>query len=119
MRAALLVVLVACSAPDAVRPVPPGADPAASPVPAPPSAAIDPPPPALRLPGDVKPTSYALELTLVPDQPTAAGRVRIAAQVISPARVVWLNATGLTIGRAALGGRPARVIPGGDDFIGL
>jgi aminopeptidase N len=124
MRAVLLVVLVACSASDAARPVSPGAELAGSPASAvaPPAPAIrpdDPPPPPLRLPGDVKPTRYALELTLVPDQPTAAGRIRIAAEVVKAARVVWLNATGLTIGRAALDGRPARVIPGGDDFIGL
>ncbi|MGN6111380.1 MAG: M1 family metallopeptidase, partial [Kofleriaceae bacterium] len=79
----------------------------------------DPPPPALRLPGDVRPTQYALELTIVPEEPVATGRVTIAADVVRPTRVVWLNATDLKVTRATIDGRPARVIPGGDDFVGL
>ncbi|HMG19961.1 MAG TPA: M1 family metallopeptidase, partial [Kofleriaceae bacterium] len=127
MRGTLLVALAACSAGSPVtgpRPaatVAPGAPPATAPG-APPGgaqAAAAPAPPALRLPGDVRPTRYALELTVVPDQPTATGRIRIAAEVVRPTRVVWLNATGLTIDRATLAGRPARVVPGGDDFVGL
>jgi len=116
MRAALVVLFAACASPEAARPVPP-----ASPAPAALAAAasLDPRPPAFRLPGDVKPERYALDLTIVPDQPTARGRIHIAAQVVTPARVVWLNATGLTISRAELAGAPARVIAGGDDFIGL
>jgi aminopeptidase N len=116
MRAVLVVVFVACASPEAARPRPP-ARPAAVAAAAP--APADPRPPALRLPGDVKPERYALDLTIVPDQPTATGRVHIAARVVTPARVVWLNATGLAIGHAELAGAPARVIPGGDDFIGL
>ena len=65
---------------------------------APPAA--DPPPPALRLPGDVKPIQYALDLTIVPDQPTVPGRVHIAASVVRATRIVWLNATGLVIDHA-------------------
>jgi aminopeptidase N len=76
-------------------------------------------PPEFRLPGDVRPTRYALELTVVPDQPTASGQVHIAAEVVRPTSVVWLNATGLSIEHAALGGRPANVIRGDDDFVGL
>jgi aminopeptidase N len=117
MRGALLAVLAACGSPEAVRPAP-----VAVPAAQPPSAAAavaDPAPPALRLPGDVAPVRYALELTIVPDQPTAAGRIRIAAEVVRPTRVIWLNATGLAIDRAELGGRPARVIAGGDDVIGV
>ena len=117
MRAALLVMLVACSAPEAAKPAAP-----ASPAPAPPTAAAavaDPAPPELRLPGDVKPLKYSLDLTIIPDQPQASGRVHIAATVVRPARVVWLNATDLTIDHAELGGKPARLIKGGDDFIGL
>jgi aminopeptidase N len=84
------------------------------------SAALpDPPPPAVRLPGDVRPARYALELTIAPDRERATGRVAIDAQVVRPTRVVWLNATGLAIERATLAGKPARVIAGGEDFIGL
>src|SRR5215510_1879509 len=116
MRGALLVAFAACSSPEAVRPAP-VAPPAAAPQIA--AALPDPAPPPLRLPGDVAPASYALDLTIVPDRPTAAGRIRIAAEVVRPTRVVWLNATGLAIDRAELAGAPARVIAGGDDFVGL
>ena len=115
MRLALVAALAACSSPEVPRPAPP-----APPAPAAVAAPIaDPAPPQLRLPGDVKPTQYALDLTIVPDQATATGRVDIAAEVIRPTRVVWLNATGLAIDHARLGGEPARVIPGGEDFVGL
>jgi aminopeptidase N len=79
----------------------------------------DPAPPALRLPGDVRPTKYAIDLTIVPDQPQATGRVSIDAEVVKPTRVVWLNATDLVIANATIGGRPARVIKGGEDFVGI
>jgi aminopeptidase N len=118
MRVALIVALAACSSPEHPRPVSPGSP--SDPAPIPVAARIpDPPPPELRLPGDVKPVQYALDLTIIPEQPTARGRVHISAEVVRPARVVWLNATGLAIDHAELGGKPARVIQGGDDFIGL
>jgi aminopeptidase N len=119
MRVALfaaLAALAACSSADRPRPAPPAPS---GPTPAPTSAVGDPAPPALRLPGDVKPVKYDLDLTIVPDQPTTSGHIRIAAEVVKPARIVWLNATGLVIARAELDGRPARVIPGGEDFVGL
>jgi aminopeptidase N len=115
-----LALAFACSSPSPQRP--PAAPMApAEPRPAEPAAAAvpDPPPPAVRLPGDVRPAKYALELTIVPDRERATGRVAIDAQVVRPTRVVWLNATGLAIERATLGGKPARVIAGGEDFIGL
>ncbi|CAN5923630.1 M1 family metallopeptidase [soil metagenome] len=79
----------------------------------------DPGPPGLRLPGDVKPSRYRLDLTIVPEAQTARGSVAIEAQVMKPTWVIWLDATELTIGHATIGGRPARVIPGGADYIGL
>src|SRR4051812_4918001 len=94
IAAAGCLVLAACSSSSTPRlaaaPPPPGPRPAATP-PAPPAPAPDPAPPALRLPGDVRPAKYALELTLVPDRERATGRVAIDAQVVRPARVVWLN----------------------------
>jgi aminopeptidase N len=121
MRLALVAAVVACS-PERARPVPP-APPAPVAVPAPSTAAApplpDPPPPVLRLPGDVTPAAYALDLTVIPDRPTAAGRIHIDAQVVTATRVVWLNATGLTIEHATLGGSAARVVAGNDDVIGL
>jgi len=90
------------------------AEPAVAPAPA-----KDPAPPPFRLPGDVRPRRYGLELTIAPDQERFDGVVRIDAEVVKPTRVVWLNATGLTIARATVAGRAARVVPGGDDFVGL
>jgi aminopeptidase N len=118
MRAVLLVALIACAAPEAPRPNAP-TSPASAPVTPGPVAAPDPSPPALRLPGDVKPTKVALELTILPGQPTATGRVQITADVVQPTRIVWLNATDLTIDHAELDGKPARVVRGNADFIGL
>lgn len=79
----------------------------------------DPGPPGLRLPGDVKPELYRIELTIIPTDPAAAGRVTIDAAVVKPTWVVWLNARDLTISAATLGGARARVIPGGEDHVGL
>jgi len=116
MRTALLVVLIACAAPEVAKPASPTSP--ASPAPAA-AAVADPGPPELRLPGDVVPTKYALDLTIIPDPPQASGHVHITATVVRPARVVWLNATELAIDRAELDGKPARVIKGGGDFIGV
>jgi aminopeptidase N len=113
----IALAIAACSSPAK------HALPTTSPIPTPSPAAVealaDPAPPALRLPGDVRPTKYALDLTIVPDQPRATGHVTIDAEVVKPTRVVWLNATDLVIAKATIGGRTARVINGGEDFIGL
>jgi len=109
MKRALLIALACCSSPPKVAALAP---PPAPPVPVP-------QPPAFRLPGDVVPARYALDLVIVPDQPTARGVVTIFASVVKPTRIVWLNARGLTIDRATLAGHPATVIPGGEQFVGL
>ena len=113
--ALLLVLAVACGdRPAAVTPTGPGPG-----TPATAGAPNSPAPPELRLSGDVRPIRVALDLTIVPDRPTFHGRVSIAAQVVRPVPVVWLNATELDIARAALDGQPARVVASNDDFIGL
>ena len=114
MRAVLLVALVACAASEVPRSTRPIVTAPIAPV-----AVVDPAPPELRLPGDVKPTRVALELTIVPDRPTATGLVHIPAEVVAPTRVVWMHASGLTIDHAELDGRRARVIAGTGDIIGL
>ena len=101
---AIAGALVACShSPKAMRPldVQPG------------------PPPALRLPGDVRPTRVALDLTIIPEREVAEGQVTIAATVVSPTRVVWLNATDLVISQVEIAGHPAKVVQGNADFVGL
>ncbi len=117
-RLALLALAACSSAPVHTVPAPPatGVDPVATaviPVP-------DPGPPGLRLPGDVSPTLYRLELRLdALDADRGLGTISIDAEVRKPTRVVWLNATDLRIKEASLAGAPARVIPGGEDYIGL
>jgi aminopeptidase N len=103
MRFAVLLALVACSAPARV----------------PARGVSDPAPPTFRLPGDVHPERYRLELTVVPEHQTATGTIHIDATVVRPTRVLWLNARELKIHGATLGGAPARVLAGGDDVVGL
>ena len=82
-----------------------------------------PTPPKLRLPAGVRPTHYALDLRVVPAQPTFSGTVTIDLRVDAPTALVWLNATDLTIDGAEFrrGGasEAARVVPGGEDFVGF
>ncbi|HSN27720.1 MAG TPA: M1 family aminopeptidase [Kofleriaceae bacterium] len=85
----------------------------------PPSTPVDPPPPAFRLPGDVVPVHYRLEQTIDPEQDHVQGTITIDAKVVQPTRVVWLNARDIKVGKASVGGHAARVIPGGENFIGL
>jgi aminopeptidase N len=116
--AVALVAMIACSSPS--KPAPSAAQPAGpTPAPAVQSGSRDPAPPALRVPGDVRPSRYALDLTIVPERDAVPGVVKIDASIVRPTRVVWLNATDLKIGQAKLNAQPARVIAGGEDFIGL
>ena len=82
-----------------------------------------PTPPKLRLPTTVRPTHYALELRVVPSEPTFSGSETIDLRVDAPTSIVWLNATDLAIDGAELrvGGvaQPARVVPGGEDYVGF
>ncbi|HKE22880.1 MAG TPA: M1 family metallopeptidase [Bryobacteraceae bacterium] len=81
------------------------------------------PPPKLRLPGDVRPVKYAAELTLVPGAATFDGRIDIDVTVARPTSLIWLNATELSISKAALtrdGNEQAATLePGDDDFVAL
>ena len=80
-------------------------------------------PPRLRLPGDVRPVRQSVELALDPAAERYTGAVEIELRIERRAAVVWLNATGLEITSASLGEggrlRRARVVPGGEDFVGL
>src|SRR5262245_6386965 len=65
-----------------------------------------------RLPRGVRPTRYALDLTVDPTQPRFSGRARIAVAIDEPTSAIVLNARGLTVSAAALvtgaGRLPAR-----------
>ena len=80
-------------------------------------------PPSLRLPDTVKPVRYAVELTVIPDEASFHGSIDIEIDVKKPTNTVWLNARFLKVDLARLerGGAPApaRIVPGGDDFVGF
>ncbi|MBF5044801.1 M1 family metallopeptidase [Aggregicoccus sp. 17bor-14] len=82
-----------------------------------------PTPPALRLSEYVKPTAYALELTLRPEQPRFEGRVTIDLQLSLATDLVWLHGKGLTITRASaqLGDKqvPLEALQAEGDFLGF
>src|SRR4051812_10243422 len=75
--------------------------------------------PKLRLPGDVVPVRYALDLNLIPARDRYNGSIAIDVQVKNPVSVIWLNSTGLKIASAKVAGKTAKVIPGNADFVGL
>ena len=80
-------------------------------------------PPRLRLGDHIRPVRYALDLTLDPERDDFSGSVDIDLQLRSPAAVIWLNATDLSIEQATLrsGGSVAQgqARPGGKDFVGI
>ncbi|PTL84759.1 M1 family metallopeptidase [Vitiosangium sp. GDMCC 1.1324] len=100
--------------------------PAATPAPAPVAATPDwpePQPPTLRLPDSVRPARYALDLTLLPAEPTYAGTVTIDVEVREPVRQVWLHAQDLQVTYAGVlaGGRTleAKTVTASEGRLGL
>ncbi len=80
-------------------------------------------PPQMRLPDQVTPLRYSLEMTLAPAADEYAGTVAIELQVKAATRLLWINGDGLTIDAASLtsGGvnYPARARSEPRDFIAL
>ena len=80
-------------------------------------------PPSLRLPDTVIPVRYSVELTIDPSETSFRGSVDIELEVRKPTNTIWLNARFLTLELARLesSGAPAqaRIVPGGDDFVGF
>jgi aminopeptidase N len=117
-RLLLTLLLASCTAPATPIASPP-AQPANVAEPAGKQHPVDLTPPTFRLPGDVKPESYGLELTILPASDHVDGQIRIAANVVRSTSVIWLNARGLTVSTATAGDHDLRVIPGGEQFVGL
>lgn len=123
MRRLLVLLCAACCpaarAPATVAPPPPATQPATAPS----AAAPTPPPPEVRLPAGPRPTRAALELTVDPREETFSGRAAIDVELPEATSFIWLNATELelTSAGATAGGDAvtARVVPGGEDFVGL
>jgi len=82
-----------------------------------------PSPPTLRLPEVARPTSYAVQLTLVPSEARFQGVIEIHLDAREPLSLLWLNAQDLTISKASatVGGSTfsARTLPQPKDFVGL
>jgi aminopeptidase N len=76
-------------------------------------------PPSFRLPTTIRPTRYALELTLDPAKDNFSGAVTIELDVRAPSDIIWLNASGLTLDEARVNDAPARVVAGDDNFGGV
>jgi len=64
--------------------------------------AVPPPRPDGRLPSQVRPLSYALDLVIDPATPVFSGRARIKVAISSPVRAVVLHAKGLDVRRATV-----------------
>ncbi|NVJ04916.1 M1 family metallopeptidase [Myxococcus sp. AM001] len=83
----------------------------------------EPQPPALRLPDSVRPTRYALDLKLLPAEPTFSGSVSIDVDVSEPVRQVWLHGQDLEVSQARIeaGGRTleARPVTASEGRLGL
>ena len=89
-----------------------------------PNGPADPPPPALRLGDDVRPTHHDLRLTIDPEAPTYTGEVHIDVTLARATRFFWMHAQDLTIIDAAVGPdadhtSPARVVTADGGLLGL
>ncbi|MCU1334690.1 MAG: trf3 [Bryobacterales bacterium] len=75
------------------------------------------------LSNDPIPQKQTVQLTIDPARETFEGSVSIDVQLRAPASIVWLNAKNLKIGSAFIAQgemvRPARIIPGSDERIGI
>jgi alanyl aminopeptidase len=97
------VIVASCGA-DEPRPRAPAApaksasEPKLGVVPEPPGEA----PPLARLRGDVRPTHYALELSIDPAQDRFSGEVTIDVELAHARRVIWLHGRGLDVESATI-----------------
>jgi alanyl aminopeptidase len=80
-------------------------------------------PPTLRLGDAARPVRYAAELTVVPSAQTFTGAIDIDMILKAQTSLLWLNGSSLKLKEAKLTAHgetiAARVVPGGDDFIGF
>jgi alanyl aminopeptidase len=60
------------------------------------------PTPELQLPGDVRPTRYALSLEIVPGGPGFRGTVDIAISLSKPRQVIWLHGRELRVAESSV-----------------
>ncbi len=65
-----------------------------------------------RLPSDVVPLGYALEMRIVPNEPTFAGRVQIHVRLGQAREVIWLHGKNLSIQQVEVALDGAAPLPG-------
>ncbi|NMO18068.1 M1 family metallopeptidase [Pyxidicoccus fallax] len=116
---AAVTLLSACGA----RQTPPTEPPAAAAPTAQATPAEAPTPPHLRLPTDVRPTGYTVELTMDPKASAFQGVADIDLNVEKPASVIWLHGKQLTVKQATLTQAGASIdvkpVTGGTDYLGF
>ena len=82
-----------------------------------------PPVPKLRLGNQVRPTSYAAELVVIPAQSNFTGQIIIDLKFAQETSFFWLHGHGLTVTNAHLEQRghqiPARAVIGSEEFLGF
>ncbi|HEX7839448.1 MAG TPA: M1 family metallopeptidase, partial [Kofleriaceae bacterium] len=122
MRMCLVALgLVACSSPAAVKPSPPVAQHA--PAPARVDRGLEPPVPALRLPRNFLPASYAATLAIDPALAGFDGTIAITGEVAQRSSVIWLHGHQLAVKRASATRPGAEVAitatPHGDELLEL
>ncbi len=114
----LLLVSCAAAPPDPPRDKPPATTTGSAATATSPSLE----PPKLRLPGDVAPVRYEVEMSLDPAKDSFAGITSIQIEARRPARVVWLHAQEIAIRSAsfATDGGPVdvKVVPA-EPFVGF
>src|SRR5262245_59892434 len=79
--------------------------------------------PDLRLPQDIRPLGYDLDVTLVPERNDFSGTISIDLKLTTPSSVIWLNGTNLKIEEAfvQVGNRNLKAgqLDGGNELIGF
>ena len=87
------------------------------------AAGAGPEPPKLRLPTTARPTGYAVELTIDPNQPGFRGSVDITVRLEQETDLLWLNAAAIEIQKASAkaGGAAVGVsaVPRGGEFLAV
>jgi len=82
-------------------------------------------PPKLRLAEveDISPTRYRADLTLDPDKAPFTASILIEFDVKKPVQTIWLNAKKIAVQNASVkaAGKKtnAKILPGGDDYVGF
>ncbi len=76
-------------------------------------------PPRLRLPGDVVPVEYRIDLRITPGQDQFSGVAEIDVDVRHTTPVLWLHARDLQFTDVRIGDKPARVGLVDTDFVAL